>query len=100
MPPSATPLLVVDVLSPSNPDQDRLLKRALYESLGVPAYWIVVPQVPLLLALRIQRGRYEVAGEEAFTTPGPSLSGSSPGTLFGRTRQPSSAVTGCGRIGP
>ncbi|MGH9065937.1 MAG: Uma2 family endonuclease [Acidimicrobiales bacterium] len=75
LPASATPLLVVEVLSPSNPDQDRLVKRALYESLGVPAYWIVAPQAPALLALRLQGGRYEVeaevAGDECFTTGWP-----------------------------
>ncbi len=35
------PLLVVEVLSPSNPEYDRDLKRRLYQRSGVPAYWIV-----------------------------------------------------------
>ncbi|MGH9077787.1 MAG: Uma2 family endonuclease, partial [Acidimicrobiales bacterium] len=43
LPASAVPLLVVEVLSPSNAAQDRALKRDLYERLGVPAYWIVEP---------------------------------------------------------
>ena len=63
LPATATPLLVVEVLSPSNPDQDRLVKRVLYESLGVPGYWIVDPGRPSLLALRLREGRYEVEGD-------------------------------------
>lgn len=75
VPPSATPLLVVEILSPSNANQDRLLKRALYESLGVPAYWIVDPWMPSVLSLRLDAGHYrveaEVAGEDTFVTDWP-----------------------------
>lgn len=71
----AVPLLVVEILSPSNADQDRLLKRALYESLGVPAYWLVDPRVPSTLALRLRGGHYqtegEVAGDEVLVTDWP-----------------------------
>jgi len=42
-PVSAAPVLVVEVLSPSNPAQDQMLKRDLYPRLGVPACWIVDP---------------------------------------------------------
>jgi len=63
LPASARPLLVVEVLSPSNPTQDRMLKRDLYERLGVPAYWIVDPAGPSLLALRLAQGRYETEAE-------------------------------------
>jgi Uma2 family endonuclease len=34
-------LLVVEVLSPSNPGWDRFQKRRLYQEVGVPCYWIV-----------------------------------------------------------
>ncbi len=34
-------LLVVEVLSPSNPSQDRFVKRRRYQEAGVPLYWIV-----------------------------------------------------------
>jgi hypothetical protein len=37
---------------------DRALKRELYEGLGVHAYWIVDPDGPSLLALRLRAGRY------------------------------------------
>ena len=35
------PVLVVEVLSPSSDGIDRLLKRHVYASMGVPSYWIV-----------------------------------------------------------
>ncbi len=37
------PLLVVEVLSPSNARQDRFTKRRLYQEVGVPLYWVVDP---------------------------------------------------------
>lgn len=65
LPSSVVPLLVVEVLSPSNSSQDRTLKRDLYERLGVPAYWMVDPAQPSILALRLAEGRYEVEAETA-----------------------------------
>jgi Uma2 family endonuclease len=68
----ATPALVVEVLSPSNPEIDRAFKRMAYERLGVPAYWIVDASAPGLVALELNdKGRYvEVArasGKRHFT---------------------------------
>ena len=60
---SVVPLLVVEVLSPSNALQDTAVKRALYERLGVHSYWIVDPDIPALLALRLVQGRYHTAIE-------------------------------------
>lgn len=75
VPSSATPLLVAEILSACNANQDRMVKRALYESLGVPAYWIVDPWVPSVLSLRLDGGHYqveaEVAGGEVFVTEWP-----------------------------
>lgn len=65
LPSSATPLLVVEVLSASNPAQDSAVKRSLYERLGVPAYWMVDPSVPSLLALRLVEDRYEIEAESS-----------------------------------
>jgi Uma2 family endonuclease len=57
-----TPLLVVEVLSPSTRLTDLGSKRMLYERSGVTDYWIVDPQVPRLTALRLDDGTYrEVA---------------------------------------
>ncbi|HWG73951.1 MAG TPA: Uma2 family endonuclease [Acidimicrobiales bacterium] len=63
LPASAVPLLVVEVLSRSNSAQDRILKRDLYQRLGVPAYWLVEPCEPVLMSLRLADGRYEVEAE-------------------------------------
>ncbi len=38
-----TLLLVAEVLSPSNPGNDRFIKRRRYQHAGVPLYWIVDP---------------------------------------------------------
>ena len=54
-----TPVLVIEVLSASNAEQDRAVKRARYQALGVPAYWIVNPVNPDIVALRLGiGGRY------------------------------------------
>ncbi len=37
------PALLVEVLSPSNPEQDTHIKRGAYARAGVPEYWIVRP---------------------------------------------------------
>ncbi len=67
LPSSAVPLVVAEVLSPSNAAQDRTLKRDLYERLGVPAYWIIDPSVPSLLALRLVDGHYVIEDETTGT---------------------------------
>lgn len=67
LPASVRPMLAVEVLSPSNAELDRAVKRALYERLGVPAYWLVDPMVPSVVALRLEGARYEVEAEVAGT---------------------------------
>ena len=37
------PALLIEVLSPSNPEQDLVVKRACYARAGVPEYWIIRP---------------------------------------------------------
>ncbi len=59
---SATPLLVVEVLSPSTRRVDRTAKRLAYEEAGVPAYWIVDPEQESVAVLELVAGRY---GERA-----------------------------------
>ncbi len=85
----ATPLLVVEVVSPGREDQDRTLKRARYETLGVPAYWIIDPAQPSLTELRLSlRHRYAerttVTGDATFTTDYPFPVELSPATLIWR----------------
>lgn len=69
----AIPLLAVEIISPGREAQDRTFKRARYESLGVPAYWIVDPATPSLTELRLaSTGRYTeqevVLAEQTFST--------------------------------
>jgi Uma2 family endonuclease len=52
------PSLVVEILSPSNPDHDLKTKRRLYENAGIPEYWIVLPDEHQVLQLVLQDGRY------------------------------------------
>lgn len=42
------PDLVVEILSPSTAERDRTLKLSLYESHGVPEYWVVDTDSPLV----------------------------------------------------
>jgi Uma2 family endonuclease len=66
------PLLLIEVLSPSNPEHDRLVKRALYARAGVPEYWIVSPEAALIEILVLNGDRYQtharVAGDELLTS--------------------------------
>lgn len=61
------PELAVEVLSPSSRRIDRVLKRERYERAGTPAYWIVDPDGPSLLACELRDGRYD---EVAHVGPG------------------------------
>jgi Uma2 family endonuclease len=69
------PLLVVEVLSPSTRATDLTLKRHVFEQAGVPAYWLLDPEVPSLTALELRGGGYvEVAsavGGESFVIERP-----------------------------
>jgi hypothetical protein len=97
---TGTPLLVVEVRSPSTAATDRTLKRQQYELHGAAAYWLVDPggpstpwpdpvrltsggssgggaatRVPSLIALRLQDGAYveeaSVAGDEPYEANSP-----------------------------
>jgi len=58
-----TPLLVVEVRSPSTSLKDRTLKQAAYAEAGVPSYWIADPAEPSLTILELEHlgGFREVA---------------------------------------
>ena len=70
-----TPLLVVEVRSPSTATFDETEKRARYESLGVPDYWMLDPAIPSLVALHLTDGQYveiaRVGGKETFEAKTP-----------------------------
>ncbi|HEY5246514.1 MAG TPA: Uma2 family endonuclease [Acidimicrobiales bacterium] len=87
---TGTPLLVIEVRSPSTAATDQTLKRQKYEQHGASAYWLVdpggptgggpdgvgstsgaaAPRVPSLTALRLRGGAYveeaSVAGDEPY----------------------------------
>lgn len=50
--------LAVEVLSPSTRRKDMVLKRSKYEDVGVPAYWVVDPDAPSIVAYELVDGRY------------------------------------------
>jgi Uma2 family endonuclease len=60
-----TPVLVVEVLSPSTRLIDLGSKRLLYARAGVEDYWIVDPAVPSLTALRLDGQDYSEVGNVA-----------------------------------
>lgn len=69
------PVLAVEVLSPSTRLIDLGAKRLAYASAGLPAYWVVDPEVPSLTALRLQGAELVdqayVEGEQAYVTNHP-----------------------------
>ncbi|MDQ3150692.1 MAG: Uma2 family endonuclease [Actinomycetota bacterium] len=87
----AAPVLAVEVLSPSGRLIDLNLKRAAYERMGTPSYWILDPEVPDLLVLELNAdGRYEemarVVGDETFEARRPFEVRVVPTELLGRLR--------------
>ncbi len=52
------PDLVVEVLSPSNPQTDRQVKRQLYARHGVPYYWLLDPDQREFIAYALESGAY------------------------------------------
>jgi Uma2 family endonuclease len=63
------PLLAVEVLSPSTKRIDLMLKWSRLEAAGCPAYWVVDPDTPSLIAWEMRDGAYaqvaKVTGDEA-----------------------------------
>jgi Uma2 family endonuclease len=57
------PALAVEVASPRTRLYDRNRKKDIYEGFGIPAYWIVEPDVdkPELIVFELRSGAYEQA---------------------------------------
>lgn len=54
--------LVLEVVSPDNPDRDLVQKRRDYAQAGIPEYWIVNPQTETITVLTLQRTKYAEHG--------------------------------------
>lgn len=71
------PLLAVEVISPSSGLRDRSLKKAVYERMGVPSYWLVDPNRdrPALTAYELAGDSYKeaaaVTGRQAWSASRP-----------------------------
>jgi Uma2 family endonuclease len=87
----AAPVLAVEVLSSSGRLIDLNLKRAHYQRLGTPSYWVLDPDVPDLLVLELDAGgQYQevvrVVGEAVFEAHQPFKVCVVPAELLGRLR--------------
>lgn len=85
------PVLAVEVLSRSGRLIDLSLKRAVYQRMGVPSYWIIDPDGPELTVLELDAaGEYRevtrVRGDEPFDAVRPFAVRIVPGRLLGRLR--------------
>jgi Uma2 family endonuclease len=69
------PDLVVEILSPSTTRKDLELKRKLYESKGVPEYWIADPHRNVVDEHVLERGRYRHAGSHAKVIQAATIAG-------------------------
>jgi Uma2 family endonuclease len=55
------PLLVVEIVSPNNADDDYRYKRSEYAVRGIPEYWIIDPIALKISVLNLISGFYELA---------------------------------------
>jgi Uma2 family endonuclease len=69
------PALVVEILEPTTALNDLNNKKAAYERMGVPSYWLLDPIRPSLLAYELADARYRrvarVCADEEFSTSTP-----------------------------
>jgi rfaE bifunctional protein nucleotidyltransferase chain/domain len=70
------PLLVIETLSPSTALHDRNTKKAHYERMGVPSYWLLDPTEPgALTVFELKDGVYarvaQIVGEESYAAERP-----------------------------
>lgn len=60
------PKLVVEVLSPSNADDDTEKKKEIYREYGVSEYWIVSPMTKTAFIYTLEESNYRLVGEYKF----------------------------------
>jgi Uma2 family endonuclease len=54
--------LVIEIVSPDDPERDTRVKRLDYAEAGIPEYWIVNPQDETITVLRLADGQYTEHG--------------------------------------
>jgi Uma2 family endonuclease len=54
--------LVMEIVSPDNPERDTVVKRADYAGAGIPEYWIVHPDEETVTVLRLEGEHYTEHG--------------------------------------
>ena len=54
--------LVVEIVSPDDPERDTKVKRADYAEAGIPEYWIVDPEDESITVLRLENDSYTEHG--------------------------------------
>jgi len=68
-----TPDLIIEILSSSSLQRDRIIKRKIYARFGLPEYWLVHPEKKYLQILRLQAGTLRQVAEfkanEVLTSP-------------------------------
>ena len=57
------PDLVVEVISPNNPERDLVRKREIYARHGVGEYWIADPDARSIRVMTLEGNAFRVAGE-------------------------------------
>jgi len=67
------PDLLIEILSPSNPEHDRLTKRALYARGGVREYWLVSPEAASIEVLVLDGGSFRTHVRAANDEPVTSI---------------------------
>ena len=55
--------LVMEVVSPDEPERDWVKKREEYSRAGIPEYWVADPQLDRITVFRLEAGAYAVHGE-------------------------------------
>lgn len=67
------PALIVEVLSPGNPEHDQVTKRRIYARAGVSEYWLISPTTTTVEVLTLDGDTYRtharVTGDETLTSP-------------------------------
>jgi Uma2 family endonuclease len=71
----ARPELALEVLSPSTRRIDLFLKHSRLEAAGCPAYWVIDPDIPSLIAWELRGSAYTqvalVTGNETYAAQQP-----------------------------